>query len=63
MYLFYDFIIEPFEGTSVDVDQLEVPRGEIGEVILTGWHVNVKQVTDEVHVLCMKRSVFIWNLT
>ena len=44
LFIYFSSLIEPFEGASVDVNQLEVPRGEIGEVILTGWHVNVIQV-------------------
>ena len=28
----------------VDMDDLELPRGEIGEIVVSGWHVNTYQV-------------------
>ena len=33
----------------VDVSSLEMPRGEVGEIIICGWHVNTHQVTHHTH--------------
>lgn len=32
-------------NVPVDVRKLELPSGEIGEVIVSGWHVNTHQVS------------------
>ena len=29
---------------AVDISSLEVARGEIGEIVVSGWHVNTYQV-------------------
>ena len=39
----FSLYTEPIEGV-VDVEEMELPSGEIGEIILTGWHVNTEQV-------------------
>ena len=28
----------------IDVDQLELPPNSIGEIIISGWHVNMNEV-------------------
>ena len=31
----------------VEMSSLELPRGQIGEILVSGWHVNTHQVTTQ----------------